>query len=206
VQATRERIITIIKKRGQATVQGLSDELGLTTVTIRHHLGMLRKDGLVAAPSVLHRQAPGRPQHIYSLTEEAGEHFPKGYEHLIHWLLEELHERFSSEDVQEVMQSIGERLAAQVDSQTEGELADRLPHIVEYLNEHGYMARWNQTSEGDYLLHVANCPYEKAARQHREICLIDHTLLLHLLRSSFERSTSMIEGDDQCTYIIHASA
>ena len=205
MQATRERIITIIKERGHATVNGLSDELGLTTVTIRHHLNMLRKDGLVAAPSVLRRKAPGRPQHIYSLTEEASEYFPKGYEHLIHLLLEELHERFSSEEVREIMRSIGKQLAAQVDSQIEGQLEERLPPIVEYLNEQGYMARWTQANDGNYLLHVANCPYEKAVRRHREICLIDRTLLLHLLHSSFERSTSMVEGEEQCTYIIHAS-
>jgi len=183
----------------------LSDELGLTTVTIRHHLGMLRKDGLVAAPSVLHRKAPGRPQHVYSLTDEASKHFPKGYEHLIHLMFDELHERLSPKEVHKIMQSIGERLATQVDLPVEGSVEERLPLIVEYLNKQGYMARWTQNCNGDYLLYVANCPYEKAAHQHHEICLIDYTLLLHLLCSSFERIASMIEGEEQCTYIIHSS-
>ena len=50
MQSTRERILNILKERGQATVDDLSQELGLTAVTVRHHLDILRGEGLIASP------------------------------------------------------------------------------------------------------------------------------------------------------------
>ena len=47
MQATRQRILEILKERGAATVEQLATELELTPVTIRHHLDILRRAGLV---------------------------------------------------------------------------------------------------------------------------------------------------------------
>ncbi|NTU63973.1 MAG: ArsR family transcriptional regulator, partial [Chloroflexi bacterium] len=63
MQATRQRILEILKERGAATVEELGSDLDLTPVTIRHHLDILRNEGLIQAPKVKRRDAPGRPQH-----------------------------------------------------------------------------------------------------------------------------------------------
>ena len=73
MQTTRQRILEILKEKRQATVEELSEELELTPVTVRHHLEILRGEGLISAPSVLRRPGPGRPQHTYALTEAAGD-------------------------------------------------------------------------------------------------------------------------------------
>ncbi len=58
MQATRQRILEILKERHTATVEELAKELELTPVTIRHHLDILRSEGLVQAPQVKRRDTP----------------------------------------------------------------------------------------------------------------------------------------------------
>ena len=49
----------------------------ITAVTVRHHLTRLQEEQLITAPQLRHRSAPGRPQHVYMITEEAKEYFTK---------------------------------------------------------------------------------------------------------------------------------
>jgi len=81
MQQTRRHILEILKERKEATideiVEALSNRIGkITAVTVRHHLEILRGDGLVAAPTVRRRSAPGRPQYVYALTERAADISP----------------------------------------------------------------------------------------------------------------------------------
>lgn len=203
MQVTRERILNILKVRGQATVNELSEALDLTTVTIRHHLDTLRREGLVAAPSVRHRKAPGRPQHVYSLTEEAVSFFPKRYDHLTNLLLDEISVRLSQEDIRQVMEQIGKRLAGQVQFPVEASFQERLSIVVDFLNDYGYMASWEPAKDGSYLVSIANCPYEEVSRQHEEVCIVDQTLMTHLFDSAVEhRETATESESEHCRYVV----
>ena len=145
VQATRERILHILKERHQTTVGELSQELELTTVTVRHHLEILRGEGLVAAPSARRRKTPGRPQYVYTLTAKASTIFPKRYDRLASLILREVRSRLSSaEEVNQMMKCIGEHIASQAALPDESGFETRLVATVEFLNELGYMARWEQ--------------------------------------------------------------
>lgn len=202
MQATRERILKILKERGQATVKELSEALDLTTVTIRHHLDTLRREDLVAAPDVRHRKAPGRPQHVYALTEEASDFFPKRYERLIDFMFDEIRSHFSDEDVEEMMSRIGKRIASGVTIPESADLEERVVVAANFMDERGYMADWEKTAEGNYLIHVANCPYEGVARRHQEVCRIDQTLLIELLGTSFDEIRRATSPPRHCVYVI----
>jgi predicted ArsR family transcriptional regulator len=202
VQATRERILNILKERGQATVDDLSQELGLTAVTVRHHLDILRGEGLIAAPLIRRRKTPGRPQYIYTLADKADSFFPKRYRHLSNLILDEIRAYLAPAEVEQIMQDIGKRIANQANVPQNG-LEIRLPAATKFLNELGYMARWEQNDNGDYLLHVANCPYEEVSQQDQQVCSIDMTLLTQLLGVSPERISWSAQGDQDCTYLFH---
>ena len=82
MQETRQHILEILREIGQATVddvvRALCERRGeITAVTVRHHLTRLQEDGLITAPELRHRNTPGRPQHVYKLTEKAQQHFPQ---------------------------------------------------------------------------------------------------------------------------------
>jgi len=202
MQDTRGRILDILKGRQQATVDELSRELGLTPVTVRHHLDILRGEGYVAAPIVHRRKTPGRPQYAYTLTEKASAFFPKRYGQLVSLLLDEMQTCLSPAEVEQMMQHIGERIASQAGMGGEEDFEARLVAAVEFLDQLGYMAEWERRDDGDYLLHVANCPYEQVARQHNEVCKMDLRILTCLLGASPQRVTWAAQGDNQCTYAV----
>jgi len=208
MQATRERILNILKERGQVTVGELSQDLGLTSVTVRHHIEILRGEGLVAAPIVRRRKAPGRPKHVYTLTEKAAILFPKRYSHLIGQILDEVRAHFSPDEVDQMMNRIGERLADQATLPADGDFKVRLVATIEFLDGLGYMAHWEREpgDDGDYLVHIANCPYERASHQDSEICGLDMAMLTRLLGVAPQRVASVVQGDHQCAYVISFSA
>ena len=204
MQATRERILNILKERGEATVQELSGTLDLTTVTIRHHLDTLQREKLVGAPSVLHRKAPGRPQHVYRLTEEASDFFPKRYEPLIDLILVELRKHLSREKIHDLMARIGQRMAKEVAIPVGASFEERIVVAAEFMDRRGYMAHWERSNNEQYLIHIANCPYEGVARRHREVCTIDKTLLTELLGPRLAMIKRVGAAPHHCTYIIQA--
>lgn len=205
MQATRERILTILKERGHATVKELSGLLDLTTVTVRHHLDTLRRENLVAAPTVRHRKVPGRPQHVYTLTEEASDYFPKKYERLIHLLLIEIRKYVSQSDVEEMMFSIGRRIARAATIPPSADFEERLTIAVDFMDKRGYMAHWEKSHDDAYVIHVANCPYESVAQHHSEVCKIDRMLLTELLGPTLADISRISEPPDHCTYTLRPS-
>jgi predicted ArsR family transcriptional regulator len=203
LQSTRERILNILKEGGQATVDSLSQELGLTAVTIRHHLDILRGEGLIASPLIRRRKTPGRPQYVYTLADKAASFFPKRYGQLTNLILDELRLRLSPVEMDQMMRNIGERIASQANLPRKDGVEARLTAVTDFLNELGYMARWEQQEDGDYALHVANCPYEAVSHQDHQICTIDMTLLTCLLGTSPQRISWSAQGDQDCSYLIH---
>jgi predicted ArsR family transcriptional regulator len=204
MQPTRERILNILKERGQVTVDELGKELGLTAVTVRHHLDILRGEGLISAPLAQRRKAPGRPKHVYTLTEKASAIFPKRYSQLTDHLLDEIRALLAPDQVSQMMQRIGERMAEQAAISNGDDFETRLTAVVKFLNELGYMAQWEQNDDGDHLLHIANCPYEQVSQHNPEVCAVDMAMLTRLLGAPPQRITSSAQGDHQCTYAIQS--
>ncbi len=204
MQATRERILNILKERGEATVQELSGTLDLTTVTIRHHLDTLQREKLVAAPTVLHRKAPGRPQHVYRLTDEATDFFPKRYEPLLDLILAELQKHLSHEEMQELMIRIGERIAEEVVIPAGASFEERVVVAVEFMDRRGYMAHWEKSNDARYIIHIANCPYESVADRHGEVCVIDRTLLTELLGPKLAKIERISVPPYHCSYVVQS--
>src|SRR5574341_1619350 len=73
MQATRRAVLIALRNRGWATVSELADEVGIKSISVRHHLNALQADGLVEMEE--RRQSVGRPLHIYMLSEEANRSF-----------------------------------------------------------------------------------------------------------------------------------
>ncbi len=207
MQETRRAILQFLKENGAATVDELAEALGgLTTVTVRHHLDILRSDGLVADPVIRHRSTPGRPQYAYSLTEKASTHFPKNYCALAAKVLDEVRASQSPETLDAFFMSVANRLACQAPPLVPGEpLAERLDRAVVFLDEQGYGAGWDQTPEG-CLLHTNNCPYEGLAGNNPELCGMDLALVTSLLGHEPQRVSRVIEGAMTCAYLIPTSA
>ncbi|NPA91071.1 MAG: ArsR family transcriptional regulator [Chloroflexi bacterium] len=208
MQNIRQRILQIIQERGKATVAELADILGMAPVSVRHHLDILQGDGLIRVDGVRRRSGAGRPQHVYSLTPDAYQVFPKNYAHLLHHLLNYLAD-VDPQGLHKVVEEVARRMAqdAQLDSPQALSPDVFLEHVVHFLNEHGYMARW-QRENGEYALLFANCPYVDLVTSHPILCQLDRALIRFLLntREDVEMQTSIRDGAHQCVWRVSPTA
>lgn len=205
MQQTRRHILEILKEHKEATideiVEALTDRIGkITAVTVRHHLEILRGDGLVAAPTVRRRSAPGRPQYVYTLTERASEMFPNNYQGLASGLLEQLKSHLEPAQVREILDGVADTMAEHA-AIPEGPIEVRLDHVVAFLTDAGYEAVW-QPTEGGAVLSVTNCPYEQVSCTNRELCSMDERLITTLLGVRPRRISWRQEDGENCAFLI----
>ncbi len=208
MQQTRQYILEILRERGDATVDELVNALKdrihheITAVTIRHHLDILRSEELVTPPTVRRRSTPGRPQHVYALTEKALEFFPNNYQNLVEALLDQVKATLPPPQVNVIMENIADKMVTDA-----GLLAvpmeARLDQITVYLNQQGYDSHWEPSPEG-YILYTRNCPYRQIAGDHNELCGLDFRVVSGLLGVVPRRVSRLVEHDDRCTFLIPA--
>lgn len=209
MQETRRLILEILRERGQATVDDMVRELQarrgqITAVTVRHHLTILQKDGLISSPEMRRRATPGRPQHTYMLTEQATTQFPNNYQRLAAGLLEVIQQHLPAEGVNVILEGVADHMAHDA-ALPPLPLHERLQLVVDYLTRHGYDAQYEQQPDG-YVLHTSNCPYHKVVRGTPALCDMDMRLVAGLLGVVPRRLAHMAAGDSRCSYFIPTSS
>jgi predicted ArsR family transcriptional regulator len=206
MQETRQYILDILRVKKQATVDELVGDLekrrgtSITAVTVRHHLNELLKEQLITTAELKHRDSPGRPQHVYVLTEAAVEHFPSNYQPLVTHLLEQLTNTLPNHQINVVFEGVADRMAADAAVPLLS-LVERLNYVVNYLNEHGYNANWEQGEDG-FILNTANCPYHQLSEGNRTLCEMDMRLVSSLLGIVPRLVSRISNGDSVCSYFI----
>ncbi len=202
MQSRRREIIDILKRNGTATVEELSEQLEINSVTVRHHLDVLRSEGLVGEPVVRHRTQSGRPQHVFALTPKAAEFFPRNYEGLADLMLTEMKANLDNRQINVIFEGVAARLVAEAPRPDPNEPMDvRAQKAVEFLNRKGYVAHWEQRADG-ILLHTCNCPYDGLANGNPELCSLDLQLMVSLMGIQLERVCHIAKGDPSCDYLI----
>ncbi len=206
LQRTRRHLVEILKERGECTVEDLVEELTarlhrkITTVTIRHHLEKLQVEGLIEPPQVRRRDTPGRPQHVYALSQRGLEYFPNNYVGLAEGLLAEIKRQLPRQQVNVILENVAESMAKSADI-PDAPMPERLQHVVAYMNEKGYTATWEQTDTG-FLLTTANCPYEQVVGSHAELCDLDFRLVSSMLGVVPRLMGRASQGAECCQYFV----
>lgn len=202
MQPTRLQILEILKRQGQATVEGLARELGITLMAVRLHLVVLERDNLVSRTSL--RMGPGRPTLIYRLTAAAEDVFPKAYDELAAELLSALRRAGGSPAVETICQeaaaglgqNLRERLAATgaaAERQVAGyaQLMTRRGHVVEY-----------EQAENGYFVYSYTCPFYRVAQTHREVCVLHRDQLREAMNAEIEMISCLLDGDLRCSHLV----
>ncbi len=204
MQRTRRQILDILKRRGRATLEELSREVGLSPVTIRVHLSVLQRDDLVNVEEV--RGRVGRPFFVYSLSQDAEELFPKRYHVLAGRLLRTMNEELPAETVRKLLLRIAEAWSEEHAGRMTGKsFGERIAELAEIRNEEGAIADWEK-ADGGYMLRQYNCPNLFVSRSHKQVCDIEQEYLARLLGASVVRSECISSGDRTCSYLISENA
>ena len=177
-ESTRGQIVTLLRRSGR-TVEDLARALDLTDNGVRAHLAILERDGIVRQRGSVRRSSGGgKPAYIYELTEEAEDLFPKAYEPVLSRLLDVLSNRVGSEESEELLKSVGRRLAEDHSVRTNDAHA-RLEAAVEIFNELGGLAELEER-DGTLVIRGYSCPLAGVTPDHPEVCRMAETLITEL--------------------------
>jgi len=205
MQETRQHILEILHNAGQATVDDIVSELRkrrgeITAVTVRHHLARLQQEELITAPQLRHRSSPGRPQHVYALTDKARDHFPNNYQRLAAGLINQIKAQLPPDGVNVILEGVATEMAAEANI-ADAPIEEKMRQVVGYLNDNGYVADWEQV-DGGFVLHTSNCPYHHISKSSQSLCEMDMRLVSSLLGVVPRRITRIADGDNTCSYMI----
>lgn len=181
----------------------LARGLGLTQVTVRHHLNDLMETGLVSPPEKRHHGGPGRPEQVYSLTDQAEPMLPGNYPELAQSLLAILVARQGPEWVRKALTASGAQAAQAFGLQADRGSEAFVPEILAALDQRGYLAAAGSWS-GRRCITFAHCPYLAAARASPSVCAFDQALVEGLLAEPVVVFRRIAEHDEQCMFLLGA--
>ena len=200
MDGTRLSILNSLQRRS-ATVDQLSTELGMAAAAVRRHLEILQRDRLVTFEPV--RRKPGRPEHLFALTEEGQEMMPKRYNLLLQRLLHTLTvsangngDAPAKQLLTLVARSMIEEHRARLPDDEE---IDRITLLRRILEDEQFSPSIEETPDGvQVTLH--NCPYRGVATHSGVICNLDRALITEVLETPASSTARINQGHPLCTY------
>jgi predicted ArsR family transcriptional regulator len=195
-------VLTLLQRKGSATVKELEDALEVTATAVRQQLMVLLAEGFIEQRA--ENIGRGRPKHVYSLTAKGRALFPHHYDEFTNSLLREILLVEGPGKVEELLARMGKRMAEQYSKQ----IASRLPHeralaLTELLNAKGIMAEVRFEPDG-IVFREYTCPYYELAREHRAICDMEQDMLEHVMNQPVELVSCTLDGHHGCQFKIEA--
>ncbi len=200
MKSTRERIFLTLAAQPRCTINDLADAVGISAISVRHHLSSMEAEALVTSEE--ERHGVGRPRLVYFLTEKGLERFPTRYFRLTNRLLDQLKQSMPSPAVKELFTQIALDMShpyAQKASKLS--IEEKLNLVQEALAQEGFIVEWEKKPEG-YQINEITCPFFHVGEHHPEVCAVDHTVISTVLNIPAEKITCVLHGDDRCSYLV----
>lgn len=196
-------ILDQLRRRGEATVSELADELEVTPTAIRQRLQRLMFQGFVARSD--RRQSRGRPTHGYRLTSSGRRKAGENFADLATALWEEVRSIEDRATRDALIEGIAKRLARKYSRSVQGEsLAERMASIASLFGERQIPVSVANGATGEHrlapVLQVLACPYPDLAGDDDSICRMERTLLSELVGSPLELGECTLKGGSCCRF------
>jgi DeoR family suf operon transcriptional repressor len=202
---TRDFVLRTLLTQPRSTINELSEKVGISPISIRHHIASLEADGLIDCED--ERHGVGRPRQVFFLTETGMEQFPTRYVRLTVRLLEHLKESMPEAMINKLFAQMAIDLARDFSEGTEMKnlsMKEKLNLVKELLRREGFNIEWEQLEDG-YQIHEASCPYYFIGQNHPEVCAVDQILISTVLAMPAEKVKCILNGDNNCTYVVSNS-
>jgi DeoR family suf operon transcriptional repressor len=194
------QVLSILQRRGRATVRELEQALGVTANAVRQQLTSLMAEGYIQQG--VERTGRGRPRHVYSLAAAGRTMFAQHYDEFTNGLLREILISDGSQKVDELLVRMGRRLAAQYETDLAGlPTLQRTARLTELLNAKGILAEMRLQPDG-IVFHEYTCPYYDLAREYRAICSMEEGMLAQAVRQPVELVACTLDGNHGCLFRI----
>lgn len=203
---TRDIVLRTLLTQPRCTVIELADKVGISPISVRHHIASLEAEGLIGWED--ERHGVGRPRQVFFLTKSGIEQFPTRYVQLTVRLLEHLKETMPEAMINTLFTQMAQDLANDLAEGTETKnlsMIERLNLVKDLLRREGFSIEWEQLEDG-YQIREASCPYYYIGQNHPEVCAVDQILISTVLSVPAEKVRCILNGDSNCTYLISDSA
>jgi DeoR family suf operon transcriptional repressor len=199
---TRRAILNLLKREGQLPAVDVAKALSLTPAAIRLQMARLEEDGLLEredAPS----GRPGRPTHLYRLSDAAEALYPKRYGDLTTELLGYL----GGPDSEQVDALFEQRRRRRV----EGALPrlsnlsfdKQVGALTAILDEDGYLADAERLEDGSWRITEHNCAILTVAHGFSQACSSELSFIREALPGAkVERVAHIMDGAHVCAYLV----
>ena len=201
-QSVAERILTLLKTRGELQASDAGHLLGTTGEAARQQFVKLAKEGLVEAKSV--SQGVGRPAQFWQLTPQGHAHFPDAHADLTVQLLQLIRTSLGDSALEQLITS-RENLTQdnyQLAMNGANSLEERLQRLTEIRTREGYMADWTLQDDGSYLFVENHCPICAAAATCQGFCRAERDVFSSVLKAHVERTEHILQGARRCAYVV----
>jgi predicted ArsR family transcriptional regulator len=198
---TRRRILRLIRESGGLTLRELRRRTGLSRSTLRQHLAILTREGLVAGQFV--RQRTGRPPIVYRLTGRAELASPQTYAAFLRALFAGMADRAHVEP-------LFERMAAQLAAQHPDirglpDIAARLEAARNVFFPDAESTPVERTSDG-YQFSLYTCPLAPVALEFKDLCCMARRALAQMTGLEVGQTEWIVRGDPRCTFEVRVAA
>lgn len=196
---SRRSLLMAIKRRGQATVEELADDLSITVSAVRQHLAAVAEAGLTTFDEV--RDGPGRPRHLHRLTGAAESLFPRAYGELTTELLGCVAEE-DPELLAKVFERRRQRRVVRAQARLDGlPLAEQVVELAKVLDGDGYLAEAVTEPDGSFRIVEHNCAILNVALRYRQACGSEISFIREVLPgATVERVQHLMDGSHVCAY------
>jgi predicted ArsR family transcriptional regulator len=197
-QTTRGKIVSELRRHGQASAADLARTFGLSPNAVRQQLMVLERDGLVAERSV--RRGPTKPTYEFSLTPEADKLFPQGSDKMLTAVLRELRDQFGEAAVGRIFDGLSRRAIERARLEvTADDPEQKVAQLTEMLRKTGVVAEYSLI-DGGFALHEHSCPYSSAAKENPEVCQVIHHVIDETIGGEHTQTESLAHGGKECRF------
>jgi predicted ArsR family transcriptional regulator len=197
---TRKRILIAIKKHQLVTVSDICLYLDLNPANTRHHLSILKDEGLIEEMESHPHIGRGRPETVYSVSRVFKE---DGLENLMGGILRIWRVAQIEDGLNQNIRELAHQMAGSTGEIQYLTTTKRLALCVDHLNKLHYQAQWEASLSGPRI-RLRNCPYWKVIKQFPELCIMDGNLIEELSGLKINQ-TSKLERDErgllECRFI-----
>ena len=199
LETTRGQILGLLRRQS-STVEKMAQSLGLTDNAIRSHLSTLERDGLVRQSGLRRGPGAGKPATVYEVPPEAEPLFSRAYVPVLEALLDELAVQIPHQRQEEMMRSVGHRLAASIPRQQFATVEARAEAAAALLNSLGGDAQVERN--GNQLsIRGCGCPLSVATSKRPEVCKAVETLLTDVIGAPVHESCDRSDRPQCCFQI-----
>ncbi len=203
VAEVKQKILTLIKERGEATTAEIAANFDVSYEAIRQQLRQLEASKLIERQARPNPTGVGRPLRYYTLSA-AGDHlFPKQYDELAVELIDAIGDELGPAALRQVLTALTNRQVASWAAQLEGKsLQERLEALKDfYVQDDPYTEVRN--GEAGLQLVERNCPFLATALQRPALCSVTVSTLERLLGRRVTREKRFQHGDGCCVFRVH---